>query len=274
MFPSLLRAYSPMKMRCCFQRSICSASSSLVPVQLPSPMETHFWYVLPDQVKSVSLLNQYMGLLSPIEKENVLSMPGHQLQKRALLARALVRTTIARYQINGHVDPRSLKFKKNIHGKPEVVWQSEDGWCQPHLHFNISHSSSMIACGVTSNSREAYVKALGKGFSAAPFKTFTVQVKTDSKRSFVLAEDLVFEASEIMVESLNDPKSLTSSWQFALLELAGSHYAAICMEKDKSIKVGMKVPVRLTAWKTIPFVEDECVSGTDAVMPIGGLIKL
>ncbi|KAF2289720.1 hypothetical protein GH714_038205 [Hevea brasiliensis] len=315
-----------MKMRCCFQRSFCSASSSLVPVQLPSPMETHFWYVLPDQVKSVSLLNQYMGLLSPIEKENVLSMPGHQLQKRALLARALVRTTIARYQINGHVDPRSLKFKKNIHGKPEVVWQSEDGWCQPHLHFNISHSSSMIACGVTSNSRigidveekqrkiknnilafarryfslheieylssisdsevqhqefiklwtlkEAYVKALGKGFSAAPFKTFTIHVKTDYKRSFVLAEDLLFEASEIMVESLNDPKSLTSSWQFALLELVGSHYAAICMEKDKSIKVGMKVPVRLTAWKTIPFVEDECVSGTDAVIPIGGLIKL
>ncbi|KAF2296450.1 hypothetical protein GH714_038229 [Hevea brasiliensis] len=229
-------------------------------------------------------------------------------------------------QINGHVDPRSLKFKKNIHGKPEVVWQSEDGWCQPHLHFNISHSSSMIACGVTSNSRigidveekqrkiknnilafarryfslheieylssisdsevqhqefiklwtlkEAYVKALGKGFSAAPFKTFTIHVKTDYKRSFVLAEDLLFEASEIMVESLNDPKSLTSSWQFALLELVGSHYAAICMEKDKSIKVGMKVPVRLTAWKTIPFVEDECVSGTDAVIPIGGLIKL
>ncbi|XP_043815157.1 uncharacterized protein LOC110620795 isoform X2 [Manihot esculenta] len=216
-----------------------------------------------------------MELLSPVEKKNVLSMPGDQLQKRALLARALVRTTIARYQINCHVDPRSLKFKKNMHGKPEVEWQSKDGWCQPHLHFNISHSSSIIACGVTMNAQEAYVKALGKGFSAAPFKTFTIHVKSAaSKRSIFLAEDRVYEASEITIESFTDPKSLTSSCQFALLELDGSHYAAICMEKDKSSEFGMKVPIRLTAWKTIPFVEDECVSGTDAIIPIGGLIKL
>lgn len=327
MFSSLLRAYFPMKMRCCFQSSLHSASSSLVPVQLPSPMETHLWYVVPDQVKSASLLNRYMELLSPVEKKNVLSMPGDQLQKRALLARALVRTTIARYQINCHVDPRSLKFKKNMHGKPEVEWQSKDGWCQPHLHFNISHSSSIIACGVTMNAqigidveekqrkiksnilafarryfslheveylisisdtevqrqefiklwtlKEAYVKALGKGFSAAPFKTFTIHVKSAvSKRSIFLAEDRVYEASEITIESFTDPKSLTSSCQFALLELDGSHYAAICMEKDKSSEFGMKVPIRLTAWKTIPFVEDECVSGTDAIIPIGGLIKL
>ena len=58
--------------------------------------ETHVWFVLPDEFKSVSLLNQYMELLSPCEKENVLTMRGDQLQKRALLARALVRTTIAR----------------------------------------------------------------------------------------------------------------------------------------------------------------------------------
>jgi hypothetical protein len=58
--------------------------------------ETHVWFVLPDEFKSVSLLNQYMELLSPCEKENVLSMRGDQLQKRALLARTLVRTTIAR----------------------------------------------------------------------------------------------------------------------------------------------------------------------------------
>ena len=41
-------------------------------------------------------MNQYMELLSPCEKENVLSMRGEKLQKSALLARTLVRTTIAR----------------------------------------------------------------------------------------------------------------------------------------------------------------------------------
>uniref|UniRef100_A0A6N2LMF7 holo-[acyl-carrier-protein] synthase n=1 Tax=Salix viminalis TaxID=40686 RepID=A0A6N2LMF7_SALVM len=71
-------------------------------------------------------------------------MRGDQLQKRALLARAL---------INNHVvDPRSLKFRKNVHGKPELVWESDDGQCSSPLHFNISHTSSLIACGVTVNS--------------------------------------------------------------------------------------------------------------------------
>lgn len=104
-----------------FQRSFSVSPFPTLPLQLPSPMETHLWFVVPDEFKSVSLLNQYMELLSPCEKENVLSMRGEQLQKSALLARTLVRTTIARYQINNRVvDPRSLKFKRNVHGKPEV----------------------------------------------------------------------------------------------------------------------------------------------------------
>ncbi|XP_015581586.1 4'-phosphopantetheinyl transferase isoform X3 [Ricinus communis] len=240
---------------------------------------------------------------------------------------------------NCHFDPRSLKFRKNIHGKPEVERQSEDGLFPPPLHFNISHTSSLIACGVTVNSqigidveekqrkiknnvlafarryfsfyeveflsaisdsevqrqefirlwtlKEAYVKALGKGFSAAPFKTFTIRVKPATKEGhIVLAEDLDCEsllkipsrfrnqASEIIVESFDDHKNLTSNWQLALLELAGSHYAAICMEKDKTNEDGTKVPIKLTAWRTVPFVEDECVSGTRLVVPIRGLITL
>ncbi|KAJ6425579.1 hypothetical protein OIU84_026203 [Salix udensis] len=253
-----------------FQRNFSvSPSCPLLPLQLPSPMETHVWFVLPDEFKSVSLLNQYMELLSPCEKENVLTMRGDQLQKRALLARALVRTTIARYQINNHVvDPRSLKFRKNVHGKPELVWESDDGQCSSPLHFNISHTSSLIACGVTVNSprqefvklwtlKEAYVKALGRGFSAAPFKTFTIRVKDATNSG----------ASEVVVESSDHPESLTNNWQFGLFELASSHYASICMEKDKTSDVAMRVPMRLTVRKTIPFVEDICISGTDAVVP-------
>lgn len=47
-------------------------------------------------MKSESLLNQYSELLSPREKENVYRMQGDQFKKSALLARVLVRTTIAR----------------------------------------------------------------------------------------------------------------------------------------------------------------------------------
>jgi 4'-phosphopantetheinyl transferase len=123
--------------------------------------ESHLWYVLPDAVKSETLLKRYFELLSPCEKQSVLRMSGDELQKRALLSRALVRTTIARYvsashfacasriwllvlflwfkwisehycwildQTNDRVDPRSLNFKKNGYGKPEV-WFFSYHWC-------------------------------------------------------------------------------------------------------------------------------------------------
>ncbi|CAK7341855.1 unnamed protein product [Dovyalis caffra] len=309
-----------------FQRNFSVSPFPLLPLQLPSPLETHVWFVMPDEFKSVSLLNQYMELLSPCEKENVLSMRGDQLQKRALLARTLVRTTIARYQINNHVvDPRSLKFKRNVHGKPQLEWESDDGQCPSPLHFNISHTSSLIACGVTVNSpigidveekqrkikndilafarryfslhevehlsaisdsevqrqefvklwtlKEAYVKALGRGFSAAPFKTFTIRIKNATERGFDCSDYLESGASEVVVESSDHPVSLTNNWKFGLFELASSHYAAICTEKEKTSDDGMSAPMRLTVWKTIPFVEDECISGTEAVVPIAGLIK-
>ncbi|MBA0760558.1 hypothetical protein Gotri_023292 [Gossypium trilobum] len=337
-----------MNIRCC-QRNFSSALPPLVPIQLPSPRETHFWYILPDEVKSVALLNRYSELLSPCERENVNRMSGDQLKKRALLARALVRTTIARcsgvkcngllamrkclsakhvfgiYQTNCEINPRSLKFRKNIYGKPEVEWHKDDNFSPPPLHFNISHTSSMIACGVTINApigidveekqrklknniiafaqryfspyevklltsisdpevrrqefiklwtlKEAYVKALGKGFSAMPFKTFTIQFRTSTLRRFHLPGNSVSEASEVIVESSNDPGNLTNNCLFALLEVAGSHYAAICVENDEIVRGEANTPMKLTVRKTIPFVEDVCVSGTDAVLPLRGIIE-
>ncbi|KAL6335335.1 hypothetical protein AAG906_029578 [Vitis piasezkii] len=324
MFSFLHMASFTMKIHC-FQRNFSFSSSALVPVQLPSRMETHFWYILPDEVKSATLLNQYLDILSPCEKENVLRMHGDNLKKSALLARALVRTTIARYQINSQVSPTSLKFRKNIYGKPEVDWQNHYDRNPPPLHFNISHTSSLIACGVTLDSpigidveekqrttknnilsfarryfspmkwnpyllfqtlkfsgrnfkimdtqgEEAYVKALGRGFSAAPFKNFTIRFRAATEGHLHLSGNSNSKASEIIVESSDDPKTLTSNWQFALLELTGSHYAAICKEKDDDTVEGKgSVPMKLTVRKTIPFVEDQCISGKDALVLVGGL---
>ncbi|MCD7471167.1 hypothetical protein HAX54_011480 [Datura stramonium] len=304
------RGFYRMRLNCCSYGKFFSSSPPLTPIALPSPKETHLWYVIPSEVKGESLLNKYMEILSPSEKENVLSVGGDELRKSALLARTLVRTTIARYQINSSISPRSLKFRKSIHGKPEVDWQQGDHCEPPPLHFNISHTSSLVACGVTVNSpigvdveakqrtvkhnvltlarryfsehelealtaikdpqlqhqefmklwtlKEAYVKALGRGFSGAPFKTFTIRFGS------------AIGASEISVDLLDDPSDLTCNWQFMLLELAGSHYAAICTEKDVTNEGNTKGPVKLTVWKTIPFVEDKCVSGTETVRILCG----
>ncbi|XP_019250851.1 PREDICTED: uncharacterized protein LOC109229752 isoform X2 [Nicotiana attenuata] len=285
--------------------------------------EIHLWYVIPNEVKDESLMNKYMEILSPCEIEKVLSFQRDDLRKSALLARALVRTTIARYQINSSVTPKSVKFKNNVHGKPEVDWPRSYNWEPPPLRFNISHTSSLIACGVTINSpigvdveekqrttkhniltlarryfsehelkvltairdpyiqhqefiklwtlKEAYVKALGKGFSGAPFKTFTIRLGSVIRESFHQSQNSSAEACEIVVDSLDNAKDLISNWQFMLLELAGSHYAAICTEKDIKMKGDWDNPMKLTVWKTIPFVEDRFVSGTEAVLTICGL---
>ncbi|CAN1134076.1 hypothetical protein LINPERPRIM_LOCUS16313 [Linum perenne] len=130
---------SPMNLRCCY--SPRSFSTALPPVHLPSRMETHLWYVVPNEVKSASLLSQYMELLPQSERDHVLSFRGDQLQKSALLARTLVRTTIARYQVDGHLDPRSLRFKRNIHGKPENRWSGRVKMTGTHHHcISTSHT--------------------------------------------------------------------------------------------------------------------------------------
>ncbi|XP_057960756.1 uncharacterized protein LOC131152804 isoform X11 [Malania oleifera] len=246
--------------------------------------ETHLWYIVPDEVKSTTLLDKYLDLLSLNEKENVFRMRGDQLQKRALLTRALVRTTIARYQINPQVTPRSLKFRKNIYGKPEVEWQHDDEWHPPPLHFNISHSSSLIACGVTMNvpigidveekSRKTKNNVLS--FAQRYFSPREMEFLASISDPEVQRQEFIklwtLKASEIVVDFLDDSKILTSNWQFALIELDGSHFAAICVKKDNSIGAGKEnAPMRLTVWKTIPLVEDECVSGTDAVTTSGSL---
>ncbi|XP_010486804.1 PREDICTED: uncharacterized protein LOC104764898 isoform X3 [Camelina sativa] len=250
-------------------------------VHLQHSLETHLWYIRPDEVKCASLLKHYSQLLSPTEKDRVLQMRGDELKKNALLARTLVRTTIARYQTNNGVDPRSLMFKKNIYGKPEVDWKNYTNCNNPPLHFNISHTDSLNACGVTVHVRvgidvenkerkikhdvlafaerfysadevkflstipdpevqrkefiklwtlkEAYVKALGKGFSAAPFNTFTIQSKAGTEGGYNLCK-----TSKMTVSSLEKTEKCYGEWRFALLELADSHYAAICTEDDQA----------------------------------------
>ncbi|KMT06770.1 hypothetical protein BVRB_7g159300 [Beta vulgaris subsp. vulgaris] len=296
-------------------------SQPLLSLPLPPRGETHLWYVIPDEVKNLSLLNQYLEILSPTEKQSVLSFQEDERRKNALLARALVRTTIARYQTNSYINPRSLKFKKNSYGKPEVDWPHEPDMSWPSLHFNLSHTSSLIACGVTTCSaigidveekkrtiknkilsfarrffsldevehlhsildpeiqrqefiklwtlKEAYVKALGRGFSATPFKTFRIHFKASSKNMSNIPEVTDLTESEIAVESTQFPNG---RWQFALLDLADTHYTAICTESDSFIK-GNPSPMALRVWKTIPFLEDLCMSGTDSVITVNGLVK-
>lgn len=304
----------------CFNRHISVSSQPLRPVPLPRPKEAHMWYVIPDEVKSTSLLEQYLEILSPSEKRTVLSLKDDERRKRAILARTLVRTTIARYQTNPRIDPRSLSFKRNSYGKPEVDRQFASGYSPPSLHFNLSHTSSLVGCGITAHSsigidveekkriikndvmsfarrffcrhevehlanisdpgkrrqeliklwtlKESYVKALGRGFSATPFNTFKISCKASS----ISVSDVPYIAGSEVPEIV-EPTYIAHKWQFALLELADTHYASICMEKDTCFEGTEESPMMVRVWKTIPFLEDLCVSGTPSVATVGGLVE-
>ncbi|KAK9106746.1 hypothetical protein Syun_022757 [Stephania yunnanensis] len=309
MLSFLCKRSCPMPIPRLTSKLFSSLSSNSVPIALPSHRETHFWYMLPDEVKDQALLNRYLEILSPCERENILSMKGNDLQKGALLARALVRTTLSRYT-NSHVAPKSLMFRKNQYGKPEVEWQPDENWNPPSLHFNISHSSSLIACGVTldvpigidveekqrtlkSNLlsftrryfssdeveyicaisdpeiqkqelnklwtlKEAYVKALGRGIAAAPFKGFNIKFIATSNSKEQGSGAFVSEAFHVVVEAIDASIHHTNNWRFALFEVVGSHYAAICVKDSKMEDEA--TPIKLKVWKTIPFVEDVRVS--------------
>ncbi|TMW87904.1 hypothetical protein EJD97_019291 [Solanum chilense] len=286
----MLCGFSRMRIHCCIDGKLFSSLPPLSPISLPSPKEIHLWYVIPNEVKGESLMNKYMEILSPCEIEKVLSFQRDELRKSALLARALVRTTIARYQINSSVTPKSIKFRKNVHGKPEIgVDVEEKERTTKHniltlarRYFSKHELEVLTAIGDPYiqqqefiklwTLKEAYVKALGKGFSGAPFKTFTIRLGSSIGEHFHPSQNSSAEASEIVVDSLDNTENLTSNWQFMLLEFASSHYVAICTEKDVKTKGDCdNNPLKLTVWKTIPFVEDSCVSGTDTVLKVSGL---
>ncbi|WVY96713.1 hypothetical protein V8G54_028864 [Vigna mungo] len=122
--------------------------------------------------------------------------------------------------------------------------------------------------------KEAYVKALGKGFSASPFKSFTVRLGDHVKGNIHTPPHMISKGHDITVETSDELKNSSSNWKFGLLELAGSHYAAVCIEQDSIDAGNESIPIDLTLRKTIPYVEDECVSASDSAVVIGGLTRL
>lgn len=250
----------------------------------------------------------YEELLSPSEREYADSMKATMLRKDVVLSRALLRTTLSRYT-GCKIDPRSFEFKKNKFGKPEVLWSLDDSTVEQPLHFNISHTTSLIACGIAINAhigidveekkrnttknilslarryftpsevdslaeisdsdaqrkeflklwtlKEAYVKALGMGFSGAPFSTFSIMLETSKG----------IRISKTSNASRPGCDHLSENWLFTLAELNSSHYMSVCIE-DRSRSQGPEespASVGLKVWKTVPFVEDTLVSGTEAV---------
>ncbi len=79
--------------------------------------------------------------LSPEELAACSAFHREKDQRRALLARSLLRETLSRY---APVPPRAWRFALGPHGKPEIAAPAA-----PRLRFNLSHTADLVACAVT-----------------------------------------------------------------------------------------------------------------------------
>lgn len=101
--------------------------------------EVHIWRTDISQVPP-ELLPSYQQLMSEQEIERNGRYRFEHLRGADAITRALAKTVLSRY---ANVEPANWSFIKGEHGKPEV---SNSGI---KLRFNLSHTSTMVACAVS-----------------------------------------------------------------------------------------------------------------------------
>jgi len=112
------------------------------PIVLTSS-EIHVWLAFYDQIADEGLHAAYRDLLSTEERAQEPRFYFAADRRRYLVTRALVRTVLSRYVSIG---PRQWTFSPNAYGRPDVVNAEARA---ASLSFNISHTHSLIALGVT-----------------------------------------------------------------------------------------------------------------------------
>lgn len=80
-------------------------------------------------------------LLTDEERESAGAFHREDDRRRAVVSRALLRTTLSRY---APVDPAAWRFERGPHGRPEIAGPASQG-----LRFSLSHTRELAACAVT-----------------------------------------------------------------------------------------------------------------------------
>lgn len=124
-------------------RSTSSGSSVGPPGRALSRGEVHLWFLFPDlpQLHEPALLEAYRRLLTGDERQRQQRYLQAVHRHQALVARALVRTTLSRYE---DVPPDRWRFALGPHGRPEIDEPAASG-----LRFNLSHTAGLMVCAVT-----------------------------------------------------------------------------------------------------------------------------
>jgi len=102
--------------------------------------EAHLWWVKCSELNDTALLKQYRDLLSVVELERQQRYALEKLRHRDLLSRALVRTSLSRYQ---EVNAKGWSFTAGEYGKPSISSPVSS------LRFNLTHAEDYIVLAVS-----------------------------------------------------------------------------------------------------------------------------
>lgn len=103
--------------------------------------EAHVWLANPEEGREPWLLERYLALLGPRERERHQRLRRERLRLEFLVAHALTRLTLSRY---APVSPEAWSFSLGEHGRPEIEGPSD----ARRLRFNLSHTRGMVVCAV------------------------------------------------------------------------------------------------------------------------------
>jgi 4'-phosphopantetheinyl transferase len=105
--------------------------------------EIHLWLAFYEEIADAVLIAAYRSLLSEEERRQEGRFHFARDRRRYLVTRALVRSTLSRYQDR---PPGSWRFSQNAYGRPEIADAAPGG---RDLIFNLSHTDGLIVFGVT-----------------------------------------------------------------------------------------------------------------------------
>ena len=229
--------------------------------------QAHLWLARPEQFTDPAELARYRTLLTDDEREKTDRFRVARDRHTCLITRALVRTTLSRYQ---DVPPEHWRFRTNDRGRPDVSAPTSP------IRFNLSHTDGLIACLVSRDRAvgvdvehlaraSRWVDLADRNFApreAAALRRLTVADRPTRfleywtlKESYIKARGLGLtiplaafsfdlparSADDIAIRFTPAIDDEPARWQFGLARLASGHLIATAVERG----TGDPVPVTL-----------------------------
>ena len=240
--------------------------------------QVHLWCSFFAEITDEALLREYRRLLTEVERQKERRFYFVRDQRRYLVTRALVRTTLSRYAA---VAPEQWVFATNSYGKPEIA---NDESLAGRLSFNITHTDGLIILGVAPDQslgvdvenvrkRPAPIEVADRFFAPDEAEALNALPKERQqqrffeywtlKESYIKARGMGLSIPldkfsfqfprelEVRISIHPDQEDQPSRWRFWQLSPTPVYLAAVCAERTR-----VEAP-HLMLKKVVPLISEQ-----------------